>query len=74
MREKDINFKVRDFVLGELRFAMDNPKDAVGARQRAFGVVFFASNNLFSKYNEELADWWDKDILPMFDTIIRRGY
>ena len=74
MREKDIDFKIRDFVLKELRFAMDNPKDALGARQRAFGVVFFASNNLFSEYNKELSDWWDKNILPMFDTIIRRGY
>ena len=74
MREKDIDFKVRDFVLGELRFAMNNPKDALGARQRAYGVIFFASNELFSKYNKELADWWDENILPMFDTIIRRGY
>jgi len=74
MREKDIDFKVRDYVLNELRFAMDNPKDALGSRQRAYGVVFFASNNLFENYNEELANWWDKDILPMFNTIIRRGY
>ena len=74
MREKDIDFKVRDFVLNELRFAMDYPKDALSARQRAYGVIFFASNELFSEYNEKLADWWDKNILPMFDTIIRRGY
>lgn len=74
MREKDIDFKVRDFVLKELRLAMDYPMNALGCRQRAYGVVFFASNELFSKYNKELADWWEKNILPMFNTIIRRGY
>lgn len=74
MDKELIETKVKIYVLTELTYAQDNPKDALSARQRAYGVVFFASNELFSEYNKKLADWWDKDILPMFDTIIRKGY
>ena len=74
MREKDIDFKIRDYVLYELRNAMDDPKSAMMYRTMAFGAVFFASNHLFSTYNTELADWWEDNILPMFNTLIRRGY
>ena len=74
MREKDILFEIKDYVLSELRNALDDPKDAMLYRTMAFGAVFFASNHLFSTYNDELANWWEENILPMFNTIIRRGY
>lgn len=74
MDKKLIETKVKIYVLTELTNAQNYPKDAFGARQRAYGVVFFASNNLFSEYNKELANWWDDDILPMFNSIIRKGY
>lgn len=74
MREVDITYKVKEFVLDELRQAMDYPNDALNSRGIAFGAVFFATNNLYTEYNKELADWWDNDILPLFNTIIRRGY
>ena len=74
MREKDITYKVKDFVLEELRQAMDYPNDALTNRNIAFGAVFFSTNNLYAEYNKELADWWENDILPLFNTIIKRGY
>ena len=74
MKEKDINFEIRDYVLYELRNAMNDPKGAELYRTMAFGAVFFASNHLFSAYNKELATWWEEDILPMFNTIVKRGY
>ena len=74
MREKDIDFEVRDYVLKELQDALNYPENAKFCRTMAFGAIFFATNHLFSTYNKELADWWENDILPMFNTIIRRGY
>ena len=72
---KKLENKVKDFVLKELNDIVYNArkeKDYVlCARNRAFGVVFFACNNLFDIYNEELANWWEEEILPQFNEIIR---
>ena len=63
--------KVRNYVLDELENATKYPDNALGYRTMAYGAVFFASNYLFDKYNQELADWWDKEVLPLFNALIR---
>ena len=36
------------------------------AIDRCYGVIMFAINSCFDKYNEELAKWWDNEMLPKF--------
>ena len=73
-QRKLLEIKVKNFVFKELNDAFDlTEKDYVlYARNRAFGVVFFACNELFDIYNEELANWWEEEILPQFNRIIAR--
>ena len=68
---KNLENKVKDFVLMELNDAKIKNEYALNNRNQAFGVVFFACNELFDTYNDKLADWWDKEILPQFNEIIR---
>ena len=64
--------KVKNFVLHELEEAKKNPfSNVLVIRSIAFGAVFFATNDLFDTYNDDLADWWDKEILPQFNKMIR---
>ena len=62
--------KIKDYVLKMLQDAKSGDY-ALNCRNQAFGVVFFACNELFDTYNNKLADWWDKEILPQFNEIIR---
>jgi len=36
------------------------------SKTRCYGVIMFALNELFDDYNEELAKWWDDEMLPKF--------
>ena len=36
------------------------------SKTRCYGVIMFAINELFDDYNEELAKWWDDEMLPKF--------
>ena len=63
--------KVKDFVVMSLNDAKKREEYALAYRNQAYGVVFFACNELFDIYNQELADWWDKEILPQFNKLIR---
>ena len=40
-----------------------NIKSAI---DRCYGVIMFGCNVLFKDYNEELAKWWDDEMLPKF--------
>ena len=63
--------KIKSFALRTLEDAKRNKEYALSGRNQAYGVVFFSCNDLFDTYNQDLADWWDKEILPQFDEIIR---
>ena len=63
--------KIKDFVIMELDNAKINNEYALSNRNQAYGVVFFSCNDLFDTYNSNLADWWDREILPQFNEIIR---
>ena len=39
---------------------------------RCYGIVMFAINELFDDYNEELAKWWDNEMLTKFKELERR--
>ena len=68
---KNLENKVKDFVIMELDNAKINNEYALSNRNQAYGVVFFACNELFDIYNSNLADWWDREMLPQFNEIIR---
>ena len=68
---KILETKVKDFVAMELNDAKIKKEFASANRSQAFGVVFFACNELFDIYNSDLADWWDKEMLPQFNELIR---
>ena len=36
------------------------------AIDRCYGVIMFAINSCFDKYNEELGKWWSDEMLPKF--------
>lgn len=63
--------RIKSFVSETLEEAKKDKNYAFGSRNQAYGVIFFSCNNLFDTYNEELADWWDEEILPQFNEIIR---
>ena len=65
--------KIKSFVLRTLEDAKKKEEYALNGRNQAYGVIFFACNDLFDTYNEKLANWWDEEILPQFNEIIR-GY
>ena len=37
--------------------------------ERTYGVIMFATNNLFDDYNEKLGEWWKNEILPKFEEL-----
>ena len=67
---KNLETKVKKFVLKALEDAKTGDF-ALNCRNQAFGVVFFACNELFDTYNSNLADWWDREMLPQFNEKIR---
>lgn len=62
--------KIKSFVLRTLEDVKKNKNYALNGRNQAYGVVFFSCNDLFDTYNQDLADWWDKEVLPLFNEII----
>ena len=64
----NIEKKLKEFVLDQLReaYTAETKEDALKIRGIAFGAVLFAINNLFPDYNEELANWWDEKVHPLF--------
>lgn len=42
------------------------------SKTRCYGIIMFAINELFDDYNEELAKWWDDEMLPKFRELERR--
>ena len=71
LEELKLEDKIKSYVLRTLEDAKKNKDYALSGRNQAYGVVFFSCNDLFDTYNKDLADWWDKEILPQFDKIIR---
>lgn len=43
-------------------------------RNRCYGVLMFAINELFDEYNEQLVRWWDREMLPKFNAIDYSNY
>jgi len=62
--------KVKNYMAKMLEEAKSG-EYALSCRNQAFGVVFFACNELFDTYNSNLADWWDREMLPQFNELIR---
>ena len=62
--------KIKSFVLRTLEDVKKNKNYALNGRNQAYGVVFFSCNDLFDTYNQDVADWWDKEVLPLFNEII----
>lgn len=50
----------------------NHPYSVVNAIHRCYGVLMFSINNLFDDYNEELAKWWDDEMLPKFRELGRK--
>lgn len=71
LEELKLENKIKNFVSETLEEAKKDKDYAFGSRNQAYGVIFFSCNNLFDTYNQDLADWWDKEILPQFNEIIR---
>ena len=42
------------------------------AIDRCYGAMMFCINNCFDDYNENLAKWWDDEMLPKFRELKRR--
>ena len=42
------------------------------AIDRCYGAMMFCINNCFDDYNENLAKWWDDEMLPKFRELERR--
>jgi hypothetical protein len=42
------------------------------AIHRCYGIIMFAINNCFEDYNDELAKWWDDEMLHKFKALKRR--
>ena len=42
------------------------------AIDRCYGAVMFCINNCFPSFNEELARWWENEMLPKFRKLERR--
>ena len=71
LEEMKLENKIKSYVFRTLEDAKKNKDYALNGRNQAYGVIFFSCNDLFDTYNEELADWWDEEILPQFNEIIR---
>ena len=71
LEEMKLENKIKSFVLRTLEDAKKNKDYALSGRNQAYGVIFFSCNDLFDVYDEDLANWWDKEILPQFNEIIR---
>lgn len=61
------------------RFANEMIEDAVTAKNQnevrghiymTYSVVLFAANELFPCYNNNLAQWWENEALPIFYRIL----
>ena len=42
------------------------------AIDRCYGAMIFCINNCFDDYNENLAKWWDDEMLPKFRELEER--
>lgn len=65
--------KVKDWIEKEYDFLRRNKGIPVQpAIHRCYGVMMFATNDLFEDYNENLGNWWDDEMLPKFRELERR--
>lgn len=65
--------KVKAWIEKEYDFLKRNKTVPVQpAIHRCYGVMMFATNNLFEDYNENLGNWWDDEMLPKFRELERR--
>lgn len=74
--EKIISYIETEYSYVERLIKSDSPlahrygKDVISnALTRCYGVVQFASNELFDSYNTELVDWWDCKMKPRFNEL-----
>ena len=58
--------KIKKWIEEELNNVKYRNYDVNLAKTRCYGVIMFAINELFDEYNEDLAKWWDDEILPIF--------
>ncbi len=42
------------------------------AIDRCYGAIMFAINNLFDDFNDDIAKWWDDEMLPRFRELDER--
>lgn len=57
--------KVKNWIKIEYEYAVKHGHVSK-AIDRCYGVMMFATNELFDGFNENLAQWWDSEMLPMF--------
>ena len=64
----NIEERLKNFVLDQLKeaYTAETKEDALKIRGIAFGALLFTVNNLFPDYNEELANWWNEEVHPLF--------
>ena len=66
MKELEMEFKVMDYCLDEYHTYLFHGGNLEKAIDRCYGAIMFAINNCFETYNENLAKWWENEMLPKF--------
>lgn len=71
-----IENKVKEFCESEYKEAekyCGSRESIINKRAMAYGAVFFASNNLFPCFNNELSDWWNYEMWKKFQKLIEKN-
>ena len=68
-----IEKELKKFVIEQYESAKKYKNDISPLTYRAiaFGALQFGINNLFPKYNKNLADWWEREMWDKFTKLIR---
>ena len=64
--------KIKSFCMSECDLVYYHGGNLEKAIDRCYGAVMFCINNCFNDYNEELAKWWDDEMLPRLRELERR--
>lgn len=67
--------KIKNWVENEFKFAISckgiTRESLISYKGICFGAIFFTANVLFPTYNENLANWWENEMMPKFDKAIK---
>ncbi len=58
--------KIKNFCENAYNDCVKYDASVNAAIDRCYGAVMFCINNCFDDYNNEIANWWDNEMLPKF--------